>query len=462
MANTLRIKRRASGGAGAPTTLSNAELAYNEVDDILYYGKGNSGGVATTIEAIGGNGHIVNRTTNQTIGGTKTFTNTISGSITGNAGTATTATTANSLTTARTISTTGDATWSVSFNGSANVSSALTLATVNGNTGSFGTSTSVPTITVDSKGRITAASNTSIAFPVTSVNSLTGAVNLRLDQLDLPTASVNASNQRIILVADPVGSQDAANKRYVDGLIQGLSIKEAVWAATTANISLSGNTQFIDDALADTGKRILVKNQTTASQNGIYVVSSGAWTRAADMDSADEFASSFVFVQTGTVNEDTGWVCTVDGSVTVGTTAIPWTQFSGGGSVVAGNGLTQSGNTINAVGTANRIVTLADSIDIASNYVGQTSITTLGTIATGTWNASTIAVNKGGTGATTLTGYVKGNGTSAFTASATIPSGDISGLGTMATQSSANVSITGGSITNLTTFDGITIDGGTF
>jgi hypothetical protein len=152
-----------------------------------------------------------------------------------------------------------------------------------------------------------------------------------------------------------------------------------------------------------------------------------------------------------------------------------------------------TGTTFAVVGTTNRISVSASGVDIASTYVGQSSITTLGTIGTGTWQATTIGtgyggtgltsftsggavyatstsalttgtlpVTAGGTGATTLTGYVKGSGTSAFTASSTIPNTDITGLGTMSTQNANNVAITGGSITNLTTFDGITIDGGTF
>ena len=143
--------------------------------------------------------------------------------------------------------------------------------------------------------------------------------------------------------------------------------------------------------------------------------------------------------------------------------------------------------------SSNRITVDPSGIDIASTYVGQTSITTLGTVATGTWDATTIGTSKGGTGltsftsggavyatstsalttgtlpvasggtgATTLTGYVKGSGTSAFTASSTIPNTDITGLGTMSTQNANSVAITGGSVTNLSTFDGITIDGGTF
>ena len=133
-----------------------------------------------------------------------------------------------------------------------------------------------------------------------------------------------------------------------------------------------------------------------------------------------------------------------------------WVQFSGAGQINAGNGMTKTGNTLDVGGTTARITVLADSIDIDAAYVGQTSITTLGVIAIGTWNGTTIAVNRGGTGATTLTGYLKGAGTSAFTGVATIPNTDITGLGTMSTQAATAVAITGGSI------DGITFDMGSF
>ena len=92
----------------------------------------------------------------------------------------------------------------------------------------------------------------------------------------------------------------------------------------------------------------------------------------------------FTFVSEGTVNADSGWVLTTNDAITLGTTGLTFAQFSGAGQITAGDGLTKSGNTINAVGTSDRITVNADSIDIASTYVGQTSITTLGTIATGT------------------------------------------------------------------------------
>jgi hypothetical protein len=325
-------------------------------------------------------------------------------------------------------------------------------------------------------------------------------------------------------LADPTNAQDAATKNYVDNAVQGLDAKASVLCMFTANQALSGGTAFpTGDGIATTaGDRVLLPNQTTTNQNGIYVVggTAGAWTltRATDADTWVELVNAYVWIERGTANGDTAWVCTVDQGGTLGTTAVTWAQFSGAAAVTAGNGLTKTGNTIDVVGTANRISVAADSIDIDANYAGQATIVTVGTVTTGTWSATAIAANKGGTGitaytvgdilfasgaaalsalaaaatgnalisggagtapswgkvgltthvsgtlavgnggtgATTLTGYVKGNGASAFTASATIPNTDITGLGTMSTQAASAVAITGGTI------DGITFDGGTF
>jgi hypothetical protein len=428
MANTLRIKRRASGGAGAPASLQNAELAFNEVDNVLYYGKGTggAGGSATTVEAIAGSGAYVALAGDQTIAGTKTFSSTISGSINGNANTATT------LATARNLSLTGDATATLSgFNGSANVSATLTLATSGVTASTYGTSTAVGQFTVDAKGRITAASAVNIAFPVTSVNGSTGAVTLttsnvaegtnlyytdtrvranRLDQMAVPTAAVSLNSQRITNLAEPSASTDAATKNYVDSVAQGLDVKASVVAATTANITLTAP-QTIDGISVIAGDRVLVKNQTTASANGIYVVAAGAWTRSVDADTWAELISAFVFVERGTINADTGYVCTVDPGGTLNSTNVTFAQFSGAGTYVAGNGLALTGNSFSVTGTSNRISVSGSGVDIASTYVGQTSITTLGTIGTGTWNGSTIGIAYGGIGLTTaVNGLLKGNG----------------------------------------------------
>jgi hypothetical protein len=112
----------------------------------------------------------------------------------------------------------------------------------------------------------------------------------------------------------------------------------------------------------------------------------------------------FTFVAEGTVNADSGWVLTTNDTITLGTTGLTFTQFSGAGQVTAGAGLTKTGNTLDVVGTADRITVNADSIDISSTYAGQTSIVTLGTVATGTWQGNAVAVAYGGTGATTAAG----------------------------------------------------------
>jgi hypothetical protein len=405
MPDVIRIKRRASpGSAGAPASLANAELAYNENDHTLYIGEGTGGGggSATVIVPIGGSGMGSNTT--PIMDGT------------GAAGTG--------------------GTWSRNDHVHPTDTSRAPL-----NSPAF---TGTPTAPTAPNGTNT-----------TQLATTAYVLATRLDQLAVPTANVSFNGNKLTNLADPTATNDAATKNYVDNLTQGLDPKQSVRAATTSNITLSG-AQTIDGVAVAATDRVLVKSQTTTADNGIYVVVAGAWTRATDMDTWFEVPSSYVFVESGTVNADTGWVCTSDPGGTIGTTAITWAQFTGGGAITAGAGLTKTGSVIDVIGTVNRILVNADNIDIDPNYVGQTSITTLGTVGTGTWNATTIAVNRGGTGATTLTGYVKGNGTSAFTASATIPNSDISGLGTMSVQNANAVAITGGTI------DGVTFDGGTF
>lgn len=398
MSNTIRIKRRASGGAGAPASLNNAELAFNEVDSVLYYGvgTGGAGGTATTVLAIGGPGAFMALTGNQTIAGVKTFSSAIQADIGGNAATAT------KLLNARTLSLTGDGTASITFDGSANASGALTLATVNSNVGTF------TKFTVNAKGLITAASQAS-----------------RSD-LSAPTADISNGGFKITNVAEPTLSTDAATKNYVDSVAQGLDVKASVLVSTTVNITLSG-TQTIDGVAVAAGDRVLVKNQSTASGNGIYVVAAGAWTRATDADTWAKLVSAFVFVEKGTVGADTGWVSTIDSGGTLGSTAVTFSQFSGAGTYTAGTGLTLTGTQFSITNTA-----------VTAGSYGSTSKTL------------------------TLTVNAQGQLTAVAASDIAIANTQVSGLGTMSTQNANAVAITGGSITNLTTFDGITIDGGTF
>lgn len=124
--------------------------------------------------------------------------------------------------------------------------------------------------------------------------------------------------------------------------------------------------------------------------------------RAEDADSDDEVGPGmFVFIEEGTSWGDSGWVLKTNRPIVLGTTSLEFTQFSSAGQSIAGNGLTKDGNTIDVVGTNDRISVTTGSVDIASTYVGQSSITTLGTITTGVWNGTDVAVADGGTGAST-------------------------------------------------------------
>jgi hypothetical protein len=213
------------------------------------------------------------------------------------------------------------------------------------------------------------------------------------------TADLNANNNKITGLAAPVDANDAATKGYVDSVAEGLHVHASVAAATTGNINLGSGVAAVDGVTLVSGSRVLVRAQTDASQNGIYVSNGTTLSRAADYDTVNEIqVGDFVFVDGGTVYGATGWVQT-EAVTTLGTDNLAWVQFSGAGTFTAGDGLTLDGTEFNVVGTADRITVAADAIDIASTYVGQTSITTVGTIATGTWEATDVAVAHGGTGA---------------------------------------------------------------
>jgi hypothetical protein len=153
---------------------------------------------------------------------------------------------------------------------------------------------------------------------------------------------------KLTSVGTPSADTDAANKGYVDSVAQGLDTKASVVAATTTNGTLAtafANGQTVDGVTLATGNRILIKNQTDATANGIYSVNaSGAPTRTTDMDLGSEFPSAYVFVEQGTVNADTGWVCTNNAPVTLGSTNITWAQFSGAGTYTANNGVLLTGS----------------------------------------------------------------------------------------------------------------------
>jgi hypothetical protein len=183
------------------------------------------------------------------------------------------------------------------------------------------------------------------------------------------TAAQSMGGFKLTTLADPTAASDAATKAYVDGLIQGFDWKQSVRAASTANATLSSgyaNGTVVDGVTLATGDRILIKNQTTGSENGIYTVNaSGAPTRATDADiSSDMTAGLTVFVSEGTSQGNSSWTLTTDDPITLGTTALTFTQVAGGSIYAAGAGLTLTGSTFDVVAADTSLTVNADSIQV--------------------------------------------------------------------------------------------------
>lgn len=301
---------------------------------------------------------------------------------------------------------------------------------------------------------------------------LTNSSNIALLNGTQTFTGTNTFNNNITMNGTPSANTDVVTVGYVNNLLQGLDPKQSVRVATTTAGTLAtsfANGQVVDGVTLVTGDRILVKDQAAPAENGIRIVAaSGAPARATDMDSWIEVPGAFTFVEEGTVNADTGWVCSSNSGGTLNTTPITFVKFANAGTgvtsvaatapaagfTISGSPITSTGTfvftladdlaavealstngivvrtasntwiTRTDTGTTNRItVTNGDGIagnptfDIASTYVGQASITTLGTITSGTWNGTTIGVANGGTGltATTIGGILVGSSTSAFT-----------------------------------------------
>ena len=214
----------------------------------------------------------------------------------------------------------------------------------------------------------------------------TGVRTNRLNEMTAPNGAVSFSSQKITNLADPTADADAANKGYVDGVAQGLDIKDSVVATTTANITISG-TQTIDGVSLSAGNRVLVKDQSTQTENGIYICAAGSWSRADDLAVGGDAAGAFVFVEQGTVNAENGFVCTSNkGSAVVGTNNLVFAQFSGAGQIIAGNGMDKSGNTL--------------SVDLKSNGGLVIESTEIAVDLSASSITGTLAVSDGGTGST--------------------------------------------------------------
>ena len=361
MANTIRIKRRASGNAGAPGSLENAELAYNEVDDVLYYGKGTggAGGTATTVEAIGGAGAYLTLSGTQTITGNKTFSGTtIVATPTANThaatklyvdtaigGVSTTFTVAGDSGSSQTITTGADTLTISGGTGLSSVASGTDTITINlDNTavtgGSYGAAGTVGTFTVDAQGRLTAAGNTAISITASQVSDR--ATNL-------VTGLTGTANQ-IAVSNSGVGAVTVS-------LPADVTISNTL--TVTGDLVVNGNTTTLNTAtLVVEDKNVVLANvatptDTTADGAGITVL--------------------------GATNKTFNWVDATDA----------WT----------------SSEDLNLL--AGKVFEIAGTSVLSNTTLGSgivnSSLTSLGTIATGVWNGTIIASAYGGTGFNTYT-----------------------------------------------------------
>lgn len=199
---------------------------------------------------------------------------------------------------------------------------------------------------------------------------------------------------------------DAATKAYVDSVATGLDVKASVRVATTANVDLSGaleNGDVVDGVTLATGNRVLVKNQSTGSQNGIYVVqASGAAVRATDADADAEVTPGlFTFVEEGTANGNTGWVLTTDSPITVGSTALAFSQFSDSAALTAGSGLTLTGSDLSVNVDDSTIEISSDILRVKDAGITSAKLATSAVDVSTSTVTGTLPVAKGGTGATT-------------------------------------------------------------
>lgn len=293
-------------------------------------------------------------------------------------------------------------------------------------------------------------------------------VNPNLDGVNITNSTINSTTigQTTPAAAQfttasqqnqPVGNNDLTTKLYVDSLALGISWKQPVTAATTANITLSGAPKTVDSVTVQAGERVLVKDQSAPAENGIYVAASGPWQRSADANTWDEMVSALVFVTEGGLS-GSAWYCPIQPGGTLGVTAITWNNFSVGGVYFAGTGLSLTGgDTFNIANTGVSAATYggaAKAVTLAINAQGQitsasdTNIAinanqiTSGTIDTARISGTYSGITGVGTLANltvtnTISGSISGNAATATSATSATTATNLAGgaLGSLPYQS---------------------------
>jgi hypothetical protein len=421
----IQMKRRTSGAAGAPAGLKSGEIAYNMMDGLLYIGKGDDGGGnATSVVAFAKDNFVDPSGVYQPLDADLTA---IAG-LDATAGLLT-------KTAANTYSRRSIATAAVAR---------ISISNGDGQAGNPTIDLGQPTIGSSTAGGFT-------KFTADIYGRISNQSQASLTDIAAPTGTWSAGAQLLQSSATPAGGNDLTNKAYVDTAILNAQLatddKDSVRVATTANITLSG-TQTIDGVAVIAGDRVLVKNQTTTADNGIYVVAAGAWSRATDFDAWTEIPGARVAVEEGSTLADSVWLSTANRGGTLGTTAIAFARVdagAGGGFTIAGAGLTSTGSTVDVVaGTG--ITVASDNVALTGQALALHNVVTAAD--------KLIYATGSGTFATTdFTGVART--LLAQTTQALMRTTGL-GLGTIATQNANAVAITGGTI------DGVTLDGGTF
>ena len=446
MSNVLKIKSRQSGAAGAPASLARAELAYNEQDDTIYIGHGSGTDSSRTKKAIGGVGAFVDKASSQVL-------------------------TNKDLTATSNQFTVATATQS-------GVVELATDAETNTGTDQF------RAVTPAGIGAFTGTNNiTTVGTISTGVWSGTKLVAGKVPNIEDLTVGGDLAmgGNKITGLADPTIASGAATKSYVDAARSGLDVKASVRVASTAAISgfpdLS-SAPTIDGITLQDGDRVLIKDESSASNNGIWVWNNlgSVFSRATDFDTNTEVtAGAFTFVEEGSTHADSGWVVTTNDDITVGTTGITWSQFSGAGQITAGDGVQKSGNTLSVmlVPTGGLdFATHAGKQKITANYSDANALGTLPVAkgGTGATTASAALANLGYTGATNANNFTMnisndGGSADAFASGSTLNITGGSGIGVNRSSNSFSIAVDTTSVATLTstqTLTNKTIDCGTF
>tara|TARA_R110000772_G_scaffold69137_4_gene152913 strand:+ start:809 stop:2407 length:1599 start_codon:yes stop_codon:yes gene_type:complete len=281
--------------------------------------------------------------------------------------------------------------------------------------------------------------------------------NNAVDSTKLDGSSNYSFSGQMRYTGSDADTQALATRGYVDSVAAGLDPKDSCKVTTTGNITLSG-TQTIDGVSVSAGDRVLVKDQSAAGANGIYIANASAWTRSSDMAVGSSAAGASMFIEQGTLNGDMGFVCTSNkGSDVVGTDSLSFSQYTGASNITAGLALSKTGDTLNVETDDSTIEVSADALQLKDAGITNVKIAD-GTISNGKLvNSSISGVQLGGTLAALTAGSTGGIVMSSYTGTGAVNDLSINLDGGSLTTSSSGLKVdTNGIATLMIQDDAIT------